>query len=203
MVTRLVAFDDVASAQGLSRLGCAVSLGGTRIAGIVRPALACYAFFARNPDWSPKSIVQLIGWVLIVFMLTFPVNRAGICASVRRGAWQTPRRTWLLQCACGRRRSVIAVVTDPTVAVLDLNSERATSIPSSICRLDALAVRYWMMGKQQPWTQDVPEGQNAPSGLATHSVTPASHSVPVPAQKIAQASPESPPLFWSPSWAMT
>src|SRR5262249_44032359 len=29
------------------------------------------------------------------------------------------------------------------------------------------------------------------------------HSVPLPAQKTAQASPESPPLFWSPSWTMT
>src|SRR5438132_8877243 len=63
--------------------------------------------------------------------------------------------------------------------------------------------RYWTMGKQQPCTHAVSLGHEAPSGLSTHWVTPGSHSVPVPAQKIAQASPESPPLFWSPSWAMT
>ena len=62
---------------------------------------------------------------------------------------------------------------------------------------------YWTMGKQQPWTQDVCAGQVAPSGFSTHSVTPGSHSVPVPAQKVTHFSPESPPLFWSPSWAMT
>src|SRR5262249_22640415 len=67
----------------------------------------------------------------------------------------------------------------------------------------ASGVRYGTMLVQQPCTQTVPEGQWIPSGSSTHWVTPGPHSVPLPAQKIAQASPESPPWFWSPSWAMT
>ena len=52
---------------------------------------------------------------------------------------------------------------------------------------------------QQPCTQTFPaeHGPESPP----HSCTPGSHSMPLPAQKTAHASPESPPLFWSPSWA--
>src|SRR5258706_1145482 len=58
-----------------------------------------------------------------------------------------------------------------------------------------------MLFRQQPCTQSVPAGHWEPA--AVHWVTPGSHRVPLPAQKTAQASPESPPLFWSPSWTMT
>jgi hypothetical protein len=76
---------------------------------------------------------------------------------------------------------------------VDVHSEWAI-VDSSTIDL-AIRARYWMIGKQQPCTQDVCAGHVEPSGLSTHSVTPGSHSVPVPAQKVAHSSPESPPLF--------
>src|SRR5262245_6724007 len=61
---------------------------------------------------------------------------------------------------------------------------------------------YLVLLRQHPCTHVVPAGQAEVSPFA-HWGTPWPHSMPVPAQKTAQSSPESPPLFWSPSWAMT
>ena len=61
-------------------------------------------------------------------------------------------------------------------------------------RRRARATRYLGALRQQPCTQVCPAG-HCEASPSPHRATPGSHKVPLPAQKTAHASPESPPLF--------